>query len=122
MKALSLALAGLALVSASALAEDCAAPEVPEIPDGGTSTYDQMIEGMSSVKAFQEANAAYMGCIEPKLAAATAAAKADDASDIEKAAAQALNAAYNAAVAAEEALAGAFNTEIREFKAANPDS
>lgn len=122
MKSLSLALAGLALVSASALAEDCTAPEVPSIPDGGASTYDQMVEGMGAVKAFQEANSAYMSCIEPKLAAATEAAKADGASDIEKAAAQALNEVYNAAVTAEEELAGAFNTEIREFKAANPGS
>jgi hypothetical protein len=29
-------------------------------------------------------------------------------------------AAYNEAVSAEEALAGQFNTEIREFRAANP--
>lgn len=122
MKSLSLALAGLALVSTCAMAEDCTAPEVPTIPDGGSSTYDQMIEGMGSVKTFQEANATYMGCLEPKLAAATEAAKADDASDVQKAAAMALNEAYNAAVAAEEELAGAFNTEIREFKAANPDS
>lgn len=122
MKSLALALAGLALVSASALAEDCTAPELPSIPDGASSTYDQMVEGMGAVKTFQEANAAFMSCLEPQIKAATAAATADGATELQKAAAQALTEAHNAAVAAEEKLAGAFNTAIREFKAANPDS
>ena len=122
MKSLSLALAGLALVSASALAEDCAMPEVPELPDGASSTYDQMVEGMGTVKSYQDALVAYRECLTPKMEAAAAAAQAEGAPAELKAAVKALDDAYNASVTAEEELAGAFNTEIREFKAANPDS
>ena len=81
-----------------------------------------MLEGQKAVKAFQAANLEYMGCLETKFTAAEEAAK--KGSDEEKADAQkvyneSMN-AYNAAVTKEEEVAGQFNTEIREYKAANP--
>ncbi len=110
------------LFAASAVAEDCTAPEAPSLPDGGSSTMEQMLEGQKAVKAFQAANLEYMGCLEARFTAAEQAAK--EGPDDEKAAAQeqyteAMN-AYNAAVTKEEEVAGQFNTEIREYKAANP--
>ena len=110
------------LFAASAVAEDCTAPAAPSLPDGGSSTMEQMLEGQQAVKAFQAANLEYMTCLETRFTAAEQAAK--EGSDDEKAAAQeeyneAMN-AYNAAVTKEEEVAGQFNTEIREYKAANP--
>ena len=116
------ALLGLALVAPLATADDCAAPEVPQLPDGATSTMEQMLAGQKAVKAFQAANLEYMGCLEAGLNAAEQAVKS--ASEDEQAEAQAAYDkavdAYNTAVSREEEVAGQFNTEIREYKAANP--
>ena len=46
MRLLKTAFVALALVSGPVIAQDCSRPEVPTIPDGATSTYDQMIEGI----------------------------------------------------------------------------
>ena len=117
------AIAALTLLLAGNMAmAECENPEKPTLPDGSSSTMQEMIAGQKAVKAFQAANIAYMGCLEAKFTAAEAASK--EGSDEEKAAAnathdQALD-AYNNAVSVEEEVAGQFNTEIREYKAANP--
>lgn len=120
MKKLPLAVLGLALSLGSAMssAEDCVAPEAPQIAEGEDSTLEQMLAAQKAVKTFQEANLAYMACLEPQLAAAEAAAK-----DGEEGAADTylqIQETYNAAVSKEEEVAGKFNTEIRDYKAANP--
>ena len=120
MTSLRIALAGLLFASAGAMAQDCTAPDVPELPDGGQSSMEQMLEGQKAVKAFQAANLEYMSCLDPQISAAQARAIAEDASDADKATMKSLEEAYNAAVSREEELAGQFNTEIREYKAANP--
>ena len=121
MNKIAVIVAGMVFATGAA-AEDCTAPEAPSLPDGGSSTMEQMLEGQKAVKAFQAENLEYMGCLEARFTAAEEAAK--KGSDEEKAAAQeeyteAMN-AYNAAVTKEEEVAGQFNTEIREYKAANP--
>ena len=118
MKAIKYTALALALGSTSALAADCEAPAAPELPDGSTATMEQMLAGQKAVKAFQTANLEYMKCLEPALTAAEAAAKAGEEGAAEKY--QAAQETYNSAVSAEEAFAGEFNTEIREYKAANP--
>ncbi len=123
MKFASVAAAlALTIASTTSLAQDCVLPEKPTIPDGASASLEDMLAGQKAVKAFQEANVAYMGCLEPQLKAAEAAAKsaADDAKEAATAAYNTAVEAYNAAVAAEEEIAGQFNTEIREYKAANP--
>lgn len=121
MKKITLAMMGLALASSAAMAEDCVAPDAPAaLPDGGTSSMEQMLEGQKSVKAFQAVNLEYMKCLEPQIEAASAAAAAEGASDEAKTSLKDLEESYNAAVSQEEELAGQFNTEIREYKAANP--
>ena len=92
-----------------------AMPDAPALPDGGTSTYDQMVEGMGTVKSYQEALVAYRECLTPKMEAAVAAAQAEGAPDELKAAAQALQDAYNASVTAEEELAVAYGDEKLEI-------
>jgi len=120
MKKLQLILMGLALALGSVMssAEDCVAPDAPQITEGEDSTLEQMLATQKSVKAFQEANLAYMACLEPMLAAAEA-----DAKEGKEGAAETymqIQETYNAAVSREEEIAGKFNTEIRDYKAANP--
>ena len=114
------ALLSLALLSSNAFAADCTAPDMPTVPDGGSSTMEQMLEGQKSVKAYQAANLEYMNCLEPLISEAETTAQGESATDADKAKAKALNDAYNAAVSQEEELAGKFNTAIRAYKAANP--
>ena len=118
MKILKPALLGLALSSTMSMADDCTAPAMPAISEGEESTMEQMLETQQAVKAFQAANLEYMSCLEPQLAAAEAAAK----EGTEGAADQymKLQETYNAAVSREEEVAGKFNNEIRDYKAANP--
>jgi methionine synthase II (cobalamin-independent) len=118
MKLMKSTLLALALGSPAAFAGDCSAPESPQLPDGATATMDDMLAGQQAVKAFQAANLEYMQCLEPALADAEAALK--DGDDSAKETYQQIQETYNAAVSAEEAVAGQFNTEIREYKAANP--
>jgi HPt (histidine-containing phosphotransfer) domain-containing protein len=119
MNLLKIAGLGLALSSTGAYA-DCTAPEQPTMPDGASSTMEQMLEGQKAVKTFQAANLEYMACIEKQIAAAEAQAKNGDDSDAAQSAHDAATEAYNAAVSAEEEVAGQFNTQIRAYKAANP--
>ena len=118
MKMLAIAVLGLALNSTLAMADDCVAPTPPVVPEGENSSLEQMLDGQKAVKAFQEANLAYMSCLEPKLAEAEAAAKAgtEGAADTYLK----LQESYNGAVSKEEEVAGKFNSEIRDYKAANP--
>jgi hypothetical protein len=118
MKSLKLAALCLILGSGLSVADDCVQPEMPTIPDGSTSSLEQMLEGQQGVKTFQAANLEYMSCIEAQLSAAEARIKEGDADAMERY--TRLQETYNAAVSREEEVAGQFNTEIREYKAANP--
>tara|TARA_R110001599_G_scaffold353459_1_gene592621 strand:- start:334470 stop:334868 length:399 start_codon:yes stop_codon:yes gene_type:complete len=120
MKKLPLAILGLAfsLGTVMSSADDCVAPDAPQIAEGEDSTLEQMLATQKAVKTFQEANLAYMACLEPKLAAAEASAKEgkEGAADTY----MQMQETYNAAVSQEEEVAGKFNTEIRDYKTANP--
>lgn len=118
MTKLKYAVLGLALCSTVSMAEDCVAPPVPTIAEGEESTLEQMLASQKDVKAFQTANLAYMSCLEPQLTAAEAAAKEGQEGAVE--AYQKIQETYNAAVSREEEVAGKFNSEIRDYKTANP--
>ena len=45
MKAIKFTALALALGSTSVLAEDCAAPQAPELPDGASATMEQLLAG-----------------------------------------------------------------------------
>jgi hypothetical protein len=109
----------LALGSTSVLAADCEMPAAPTLPDGASSSMEQMLEGQKAVKTFQAANLDYMKCLEPAMAAAAAAIEAGEEGADEKY--KGLEEKYNGAVSVEEEVAGQFNTEIREYKAANAE-
>lgn len=123
MNKLSCAIAALLLSSTAAMAE-CTQPEQPQLPDGATAKMEDMLAGQQAVKTFQTSNVEYMKCLEEAFSSAEATVKEGkaDKATIEaakKSYAEAVE-AYNAAVSSEEAVAGQFNTEVREFKAANP--
>ncbi len=110
------------LLGSSVTMAECVTPDAPNLPAGASSTMQDMIAGQNSVKAFQTANIEYMGCLEKAFTEAEASGK--EGSDDEKAAATATYeealSKYNDAVSKEEEVAGQFNAEIREYKAANP--
>ena len=110
----------LALVSSAVLAEDCAIPEVPALPDGATAGEQEMLAGQTAVRAYQAANTAYRVCLDEKMEPAEQAALGDESDPALTDAIATLNNQYNASVAAEEEIANKFNTELRAYKAANP--
>jgi hypothetical protein len=114
--------AALTLSAGTWADSDCAQPDMPMMPDGASATLEQMLEGQQAVKAFQSANMDYMKCLEAAFEAASETAR-DAADDAAKNAAEEEHSAtvdlYNAAVSAEEEVAGAFNIELREYRAAN---
>ncbi len=118
MNTIKLALLSLSLASTVSLAGECTAPAKPTVPDGGTASMEDMLAGQKSVKGFQTANLAYMACLEPQIAAARAELEAGDKGAADRI--TQLEETYNDAVSQEEEVAGQFNTEIREYKAANP--
>lgn len=119
MKPAQLTALALILAGSQTLAADCTAPEKPTVPEGGSATMDQMLEGQKAVKTYQETNLEYMKCLEPAMAEAKLAAEQGEDAALERY--TAAQEAYNAAVSAEEEVAGEFNTQIRAYKAANPN-
>jgi hypothetical protein len=117
---IKLALIGLALGSAAAMAQDCTAPVVPTLPDGAKATLEEMVAAQKAIKAFQAANATYRTCLDPKVAAAETAAAGDSPGPELVEALKKLNEEYNASVSREEELAASFNTELHEYKEKNP--
>lgn len=123
MKKLSCAL--ILAMSGAVAAAECENPDAPELPDGAKASMEEMIAGQKAVKAFQEANIEYMNCLKEVFTAAEALVKegkaktAEEIAEAQKTYEENVE-AFNAAVSVEESVAGQFNTEIREFKAANP--
>jgi hypothetical protein len=118
MNKINLALLALILGSTVSVAGECVPPESPTVPGGAEATMEQMLAGQKSVKTFQEANIAYMACLEPKITAAQG--EVESGSEDASAAVKKLEERYNEAVSVEEEVAGQFNTEIRAYKTANP--
>lgn len=115
------AMIGLALVSAVSIADECAVPATPTLPDGATASLEEMLAGQKGVKAYQAANSEYRTCLEPQVSAAEEEVAAEDSPGPElQETLKQLNDNYNSSVSTEEELAAQFNTELRKYKAANP--
>ena len=122
MDALKIAALSLVLTSAAVAADDCTNPAAPNLPDGASSNMEQMIAGQKAVKAFQADNISYMECLDALITRAEKQTKEgtdDDMIEAQKVYDES-EAAYNAAVSAEESVADQFNSEVRAYKAANP--
>ncbi len=118
MNKIRLALLGLALGSTVSVAGECVPPEPPTVPNGDSSSMEQMLAGQKTVKTFQAANLEYMACLEPQITAAQT--ELESGSEEASAAVKELEERYNEAVSVEDGLAEKFNTAIRTYKAANP--
>ena len=103
----------LFLSTSAALA--CDYPHRANVPDGTTSTKEQMIEGQRGIKAYMSAMEEYLSCIET--AEQETVAGADD---IDEAAKQQriemYNKKYNAAVDEMNLVAEEFNVQVRAYK------
>ena len=104
------------LTSLTTMAE-CTAPDQPSLPDGASSTMDEMIAGQKAVKTFQADAQAYRACLDETIESLRSAAADGDEAAGESFAAT--TDAYNASVAAEEQVANDFNAQIRAYKEAN---
>jgi hypothetical protein len=120
MNLIKLALIGLAMGSTASIADECTVPTAPSLPDGATATLEQMLEGQKAVKAYQASNSEYRTCLEPLVSAAEVAAAGDSPGPELQETLKKLNENYNSSVSEEEELAENFNTELREYKTANP--
>ena len=90
----------------------CEAPAVISIPDGKTSTMEQLLTAQGQVKSYMAAMQAYLACIDMEADAKGADAPAEyKAMMVER---------HNAAVGEMEQLAAAFNDQVKAYKAANP--
>ena len=86
------------------------------IPNGGTATKEDMLEGQRGVKTYVAAMEVYLECIVDEEKAAMAAME-DMQPEDEQQRADAMNKKYNAAVDEMERLAAQFNAEVQAYKA-----
>ncbi|RLA49108.1 MAG: hypothetical protein DRR04_07225 [Gammaproteobacteria bacterium] len=118
MHKIKLAWLGLALGSTVSVAGECVPPEPPTVPDGGSSSKEQMLAGQKAVKTFLVTNLEYMACLAPQITAAQA--ELEPGSEEASATVKKLEERYNEAVSAEESLADQFDKEIQAYRTANP--
>lgn len=90
----------------------CENPAAIVIPDGKSSTMDQMLAAQAQVKAYQAAMTEFLACIDSDLDAQGEAAP-DEFKSL-------MVSRHNAAVAEMEGVAAAFNDQIKAYRAANP--
>jgi hypothetical protein len=98
---------GCALAAAA-----CENPAAIVIPDGKSSTMEQMLAAQAQVKAYQAAMTEFLACIDSDLEA-----QGEQAPDEFK---SLMVSRHNAAVAEMEGVAAAFNDQIKAYRAANP--
>lgn len=102
------ALATCAAFSASA----CETPAMIPMPDGKSATMEQLLAAQGLVKTYMAAMTDFLACVDNE-----AAAKGEDAPDQFKAM---MVTRHNTAVTEMEAVAAAFNDQVKAYKAANP--
>lgn len=105
---LAAAMAGVCGVAAAA----CENPPAVAVPDGKSSTMEQMLAAQAEVKAYQAAMTEFLACIDSELEAEGEQAPEEFKS--------LMVSRHNAAVAEMEGVAAAFNDQIKAYRAANP--
>ena len=89
----------------------CDYPERVDVPNGKTASQEEMVAGQRAVKDYMTAMQGYLDCLDTETDM-----ESDETSDEQKAI---LISKHNAAVDEMEAVAQAFNEEVRDYKAAN---
>lgn len=91
----------------------CDNPVVAQVPDGKSSTMDQLLKAQTGVKTYMAAMEKYISCLDDAVTAA-----GDDAPAEFKAI---MVNRHNIAVDEMEAVAKSFNDQIKAYKEANPE-
>lgn len=107
--------AALFFLAPLALACDYPAPP-KDLPDGATSSKDEMIAGVKLISAYQANMTGYLDCIEADQKVALQAI-ADDDDDGQEQSKLMFDKKYNAAVDEQTKAVELFNAEIRAYKA-----
>ena len=108
-------LAGL-LVMAAASA-DCTYPKAPTgLPDGATATQDEMVEGMKTIKEYNNQVTTYLNCLETEMNTRIEAAGADAPADQVEQIKAIHTKRHNAAVEELESTASRFNEQVKVYK------
>lgn len=109
-------LAGL-LMAAAASAE-CTYPKAPTgLPDGATATQDEMVNGMKTIKDYNNAVTTYLSCLETEMNTRIEAAGADAPAEQVEQIKAIHTKRHNAAVEELEANAQRFNEQVKVYKA-----
>lgn len=110
------ALIATAILFTAPLVFACDYPAPPrDLPDGATSSIDEMKTGVKKIAEYQDQMSTYLSCIEADEAVALMEFEADDEEG--KAQRKAMfDKKYNAAVEEQTRTVEEFNAEIREYK------
>jgi hypothetical protein len=92
----------------------CDYPPLVAIPDGQSSTMEELITAQGLVRVYIAGMEAYLACVNEELDAAGDNAPAEYKS--------VMFSRHNSAVAEMEAIASSFNEEVQAYKEANPDA
>lgn len=115
MNKTSKALIATAILFAAPLAFACDYPAPPkDLPDGATSSIDDMKAGVKKIAEYQDRMSSYLSCIEADEAVALMGLEADDEAKAQRKAM--FDKKYNAAVEEQTRTVEEFNAEIREYK------
>ena len=109
----------VALLVFNSAAAECVLPEEITVPDGLVSSYEEMRDGQTFVKAYMAEMEAYLDCLEQQKAELDKEAQPTDPGSRLLADEEHLE-QRTAAIDAMEAVAAQFNEQVRAFKIANP--
>lgn len=116
MKTLIKIICTVSVLFAAQSALACDYPDRAMIPNGGTATKDEMLEGQRGVKTYVAAMEVYLECIIEEEKTAIAAI-GEMAPEDEQQRQDAMNKKYNAAVDEMERIAAQFNAEVQAYRA-----
>lgn len=109
-------------LAAAADMPDCEKPQKKvTVPDGVSASQDEMLEAKSAVETFVKAGQLYLNCVSEEIsevraeAAETAGAQVENIEDAVSEAEQELVQLHDEMVTEMEAVASAFNQELREY-------
>lgn len=106
------------LLAMSAVNAECTYPKAPTgLPDGATATQDEMVNGMKTIKEYNNAVTTYLNCLETEMNTRIEAAGPDAPPEQVEQIKAIHTKRHNAAVEELEANASRFNEQVKVYKA-----
>jgi hypothetical protein len=113
-------LAGLLVMTAANA--DCSYPKAPTgLPDGATATEGEMVEGMKTIKEYNNQVTAYLNCLETEMNTRIEAAGPQAPPEQVEQIKAIHTKRHNAAVEELESNASRFNEQVKVYKARGKD-